>query len=591
MARNPTTPNRAALARRHAFDTAKRFWSINRRHIGPILAAGLLINCFVLAVPLFSMSVYDRVIGSDHHDTLWALTIGMALVVVLDAMLRAIRVYFIEHSGAYWDSALDRSLAQAAIALPLDRAASSGALLARYKEMAVARDSLTSTFLLPLLDIPFLLLFALTIWIIGGWIVLVPIAFGVLVVAVTGMFLRLSADHHRRFAAAQARKLSRLVDLIGASELTRGDPALERTVVDGFDRLAAETSVDAARARYWNGLGQQVMPVLMTVTTVALLVAGTMFIQERAMTTGGLIASSLLTSRAMAYLASVVTVLHKFREFAQAVDDMAAYVDMGEGAARAADGPAAHSGEALEYRVAGLGYAYPGAGRAILSDIDLVVEPNTVTVLLGRAGAGKSTLLRLLAGHVAAADGTMTVGGRIIGAEPDRLWLGGRVAWKAQEPAFRAGTVLDALRDWAPDLTEADALDALKACGFGPAIARGEIGLNSELMSGGANLSGGQRQMLGIARTLVADRGVLLLDEPTFGLDSTSVQALVTQLARHKGRRTIVIATHVRELLSLADRIVVLEAGRIVRNDHASNVVGLGAAAVPPPAAVARSGT
>lgn len=163
------------------------FLARNRRHLLELLLASFLVNTFLLALPLFSMLVYDNAIGNELHDTLWALATGMALLFGFEICLRLARVLLVEHAGARWDAHLDDRLARGILSAPLSQPLPVGDVLSRYREVASTRDALSAQFLLPLADFPFLLLFLGAIAVIGGWLVLIPLGVGILLVLATGV--------------------------------------------------------------------------------------------------------------------------------------------------------------------------------------------------------------------------------------------------------------------------------------------------------------------------------------------------------------------------------------------------------------------
>jgi ATP-binding cassette subfamily B protein/ATP-binding cassette subfamily C protein LapB len=549
---------------------ALRFIRANRRQVGELLLAGFVSNIFVLLLPLFSMILYDRVMGNQVHDTLIALSLGMALALILDLFLRVVRVHFVEHAGARWDMRLDRRLLDGVMSAPADQPIRAGVLLSRYKQVAAAREFLSSGYLLPLADLPFLIVFLGVLASVGGVIVLVPLLAGLFLAASNIFLTRVSVTHTRAVSKEQADKLSTLVEAAEAREILRGQRAGSR-LGERFLRLSEATALAGARARFWSGLAQQLMPLVITGAAVAILVVGVFRVEDQLMSVGALTACSLLSSRIVVFFGSVASILARLKEFRDAMRDLDGMLAAEARAATPWGGDAPEAAPKLV--VSKLAFAY-GDRAPCLEEVDLTVEPGSFVVVVGRAGSGKSTLIRLLSGSLAPDAGSLSLGGRVIESDEDRAWLGRVAATKPQEAGFTRGSFADAVREWAHDTGDEAVLHALRESGFGEALDRALLGLNSEVAAGGHNLSGGQRQMLAMARVFASGRPLLLLDEPTAGLDGTSEQAILAALRARRGKATAIMATHSPDVIALADRVIVMDRGRIAADVLPTAVLG-----------------
>ncbi len=552
------------------------FLRANARHLAELLLASLLINAFVLTLPLFSMMVYDKAVGNEIHDTLWALTLGIGLVFAFELCLRLARVVVVEHAGARWDMQLDERLLRGVLAAPVSCALPVGQVLARYREIGNTRDVLSAQFLLPVADVPFIVLFVAVLAAIGGPLVFIPLGMAVLLMGLAWVIQGVSQRRQRVANSAHSRKLTWLVDLLLAREslLT---PAAAQVASAGFKPPSAEGARAAARARLWNQYGQQLMPIGLAVTTVATLVAGVYRIESQDISTGGLISSTMLGGRMVGSLCALVPLLLRWKEFMRALRELRDTVPLDSAALAApALSGIAPQGDAAAGLLAGasaeglrleaVSCRYGTQERRVLNELTLQLRPGELVALVGGSGAGKTTLLRLLGGQLSHDSGRLACGGRVVATDAQRRWLAAGVAYKPQEPAFLGGSVVQIV---APGETEAGAvaasvLAALRQAGLGPALDRGELGLNTEVGTNGGGLSGGQRQMLALARSLYASTDVLLLDEPTLGLDRQAQETLLKALPGLKAGRCVVVATHTTEMIQICDRVLVLDQGRLV---------------------------
>jgi ABC-type bacteriocin/lantibiotic exporter with double-glycine peptidase domain len=276
-------------------------------------------------------------------------------------------------------------------------------------------------------------------------------------------------------------------------------------------------------------------------------------------------------------------VLSRGQEFRRAVQGLGEAVNLDAPAIDAvstylADGTSNGKAFALEgLRLEGVAFSYEGQAqeaRRILQEVTVALKPAELVVIVGASGAGKSTLLRLLAGHLTPDAGRMAFAAHVIDGPGARRWMAAQVAYKPQDAVYIGGSLSEVVMPGQAVVNEAAVTQALRAAGLGPALDKGELGLTTQVGTNGAGVSGGQRQMLALARVLASDRAVLLLDEPTLGLDRSAQEGLLSALAalRTSGR-CVVVATHTTELIQLADRVLVLDKGRIVADAPPSRLL------------------
>lgn len=549
-----------AWAIRAAVGPVPRFGYL-RRHKGKVtqvLLGGLLVNLFSLCFPLFGAFVYDKVIGNGITETLWALAVGLVIVVGLDACIRAVRALLIERVSQSTEADVDRGIFDKVLGGDLARLPSVGRVLDQYKQILSTRDFLASSAMLTAVDVPFLALFLLAVAWIGGPLVWVPLGLGAAMMAFQAL---LAVPMHE--AEAEARRAGELrfgllADALAAREAVVGG-RLADALRRGWRRASVAAGTAAGRSRFWHALGYAVSASFTNLAYLGVIVVGAHLIEAREMTTGRLLACSILTARAMASLAAVVTLTVRARELRAAMAMMDATLP-----SPAPPRVLRRRGRlAGEVRFQGVTCRLRAEGAPALDGLDLAVAPGEMLGIAGRPGAGKSTLLRLAAGALAVDAGEVRLDGLPLAAiDGDDLSL--NLGYKPQEPCLFEGSVEDNLRLGRETADLAEMTAALVAAGLGPALAQGEIGFATEVGPRGAALSGGQRQMLSLARALLGDPAVLLLDEPTTGMDAQAEQHLATQLEACKGRSTVLVSTHSRAILSRCDRILVLERGRAV---------------------------
>jgi ABC-type bacteriocin/lantibiotic exporter with double-glycine peptidase domain len=541
------------------------FLRSNRRHLVELLLATGFLNLAALAVPLFSMLVYDRAVGNPLHDTLWALAVGCTLVLLLEAVLRGARLLMVERAGAHWDAFLDQRLIQGVLHAPAHRTLPAGEVVARTRELAATRDALSAASLLGLADLPFAVLFAVALWAIAGPLVVLPLGLGTLLLATCWLTQHRADLYQRRSHGALREKIGVLVDVLVQRDHI-GGPHRRAQALQRFQAPALQGARQASRARIWHQWPAQLAPLVLGVGTVAVMVGGVYRIEQQLLTVGGLISASMLTTRLLSVLLTLAPLTSRWREFRQALDGLARAVDLEQRATL----PQAHDPAALAtegIRLDQLGLRFPDAPQPTLQGLTVHLRPGEVVAVVGACGGGKSTLLRLLAAQALPSEGRLSVGGRVIDDDDARRWLSSVVHLKPQEPGFWEGSVRDIVANGDPAVTDEAVTQALRQAGLGPLMDQGALGLNTPVRSQGIGLSGGQKQSLALARALASEAPILLLDEPTLGLDRNAQERVLQALRECVGAtgqpRIVLVATHAAEVIRCADRVLVLDRGRL----------------------------
>jgi ABC-type bacteriocin/lantibiotic exporter with double-glycine peptidase domain len=519
-----------------------------------IIVAGVLVNLLGLLLPLYSRLIYDKVIGNHIIETLWALTLGMLLFVALELMLRIIRVFSTEQLAGRLDVEFDeisaRRLLTSRVSAPV------GVVLARYRDLSGARDLLSSNYMLLLVDLPFLLLYLVAIGLVGGNLVWVMLVGGALLVGAQLLFKVPANDYAIAAMKAGIGKTDKMASLVYGME-TLKTSLLQHRLLRSFLADAADNAVAQAKSRFWTNTGYAVATVGYTGMSVATLVVGVYLVEGNSLSVGALIATSLLISRSTSVLSSLSTFLGRIEMFRRARAEFDALFD---------DTHASGGADVLRQEMRGLIQVgnltlhLDKNEKATLQQVALTIQPGEKVGIVGRSGSGKSTLLRVLAGLHHVEQGHALIDGVAVTAYAPEVRMH-NVGFKPQEPFVFDGTLAANIfvgERVLGSLYEA----ALGVSGLDELIARGELRLDQMLRAPG-NLSGGQRQMVALARTVASDPRILLLDEPTTGIDQATEARIIERLIAFSAGRTLVVATHSQALLRHVDRIIVIDGGRI----------------------------
>ncbi|OSM01824.1 type I secretion system permease/ATPase [Magnetofaba australis] len=553
---------------RHWFWGAlRRFWPL----YAETAAASMMINLLALASPLFIMNVYDRVVPNQAMETLWVLAIGAALAFGFDFLLRTLRGYFLDLAGKRADLLMASKLAEQTLGLPLaNLPPSTGGLARTLQDFEPLRDFFASATLATLIDLPFAILFVGVIWLLGGDIALIPALMIPLVILIGFLLQRPLARAARAAHSEAARKHAVLVEAIGGLETIKTLGA-EGRMQRQWERSVSHAAQVGAKTRNIGSLAVHLALVAQQLSTIALVVMGVGRIAEGAMSMGALIACTILSGRALAPLAQIAGILTRFEQSSVSLEQLNRIMSLPNerpAERRYISRPALSGAIALE----NVRFAYPGQKFDALSDITLSIAPGERVGFLGRMGSGKSTLFRLLLGLYEPQAGAVRLDGadlRQIDPADARRQMG----YAPQEPLLFVGSLRENIAWGAPQADDARVLHVAELAGVSQFAQRHPMGLEAPVGERGAGLSGGQRQAVSLARALIHDPPMLLLDEPTSSMDSASEAHVKRSIAALPPGRTLLLATHRASLLTLVDRLVILDEGRIIADGPKEQVL------------------
>ncbi|WP_164931255.1 type I secretion system permease/ATPase [Erythrobacter sp. HKB08] len=542
------------------------FWSeLNkeRRAFRSVLLASLLINLLALALPLFTMNVYDRVIPNKAVSTLWVLGVGVLLAFALEFALRTARTNVVDQIGRRLDMRLSQKIFSRVIGLPLaSRQGSTGALAARVSEYGNVREFFASTSVVLVVDLLFLFVFVGVIAIIAGWLALVPIT-AMILMGIAGFILQRKVSEAARDAQSDhGLQQTLLVESVAGAE-TLKSLAGEGSIMGRWYTLSDIGSRSHQRLKRINSIAVGLASSFQQISTISLIIGGYYLFDSGAITMGAIIAIVMLSSRSLAPAGQIAFLLTRARQARETLTSIENLFDGEDERTLGRTSPPAVP-RRCSIKLDACSFAYPDAARAALDRVDLTIQPGEKIALIGRVASGKSTLGRILCGLYPPSDGAMLVDG-IDSRQFRPSDLRRAFRFVGQDALLFTGSVKDNLQLGGPDAAEPQLHEALKAVGAEEFIARDEVGFDRQVGEQGRRLSGGQRAFIALARAFVSPSELLVLDEPTGNMDSRT-EALFVDRLREKlqPEQTLVVATHRPALFSLCDRIIVLDQGRIV---------------------------
>lgn len=535
------------------------------------IAASLLINLIGLATPLFVMNVYDRVVPNQAEATLWVLAIGITGVFFFDLLLKTLRGLCLDLAGKKTDLIISATLFERIVGMAMKfRPARVGSFAQNIHEFQSLRDFLASLTLASVIDLPFTLLILAVIAMIGGHLVWIPVlAFPL--VALIGWALQrpLAETMQRTMALAGERQSSLIESLAGLDAVKVNNAESERQYL--WEQTIGTLSRLELRARMLSSLAMNATLLVQQLAGVVVVVLGVYQIMAGNLSMGGLIACYMLTSRALGPLTQVSGLLTRYQQARVTLDSVNQMMELPQ-ERHADERPLKRQSlqGAIEFRQ--LDFHYPDQQQAALVGINLSVRPGEKIGIIGRSGSGKSSLAKLIVGLYQADAGSLLVDGIDV-RQLDVSDLRHNIGYVPQDIQLFSGTLRDNLVSGARYVEDELVLQAAELAGVHEFARLHPKGYELQVGERGQNLSGGQRQNVALARALLLDPPILLLDEPTSSMDNTGEERLKQRLSAVIGTKTLLLVTHRASMLSLVDRLIIVDRGQIIADGPKGSVM------------------
>ncbi len=558
----------------HKFDVTKgslipraRSWfkdtlKLSRWLYADAIAASLVINLIALAAPLFVMNVYDRVVPNQATATLWVLAAGICGAYLFDLLLKGLRSLCLDLAGKKTDLIISATLFERIVGMAMKfRPARVGSYAQNIHEFQGMRDFLTSLTLTSLIDLPFTLIILLVIALLGGHLVWIPIVAFPLALGIGHLLQKpLTATLERTMALGAERQSSLIETLAGLDAVKVNNAESERQYQ--WEQTIGTLSRLELRVKILSGLAMNITLLIQQLAGVAMICFGVYMIIDGNLSMGGLVACYMLSGRALGPLAQLSGLLTRYQQAKVtmvSVDQMMELPQERNFDERPLSRQVLQG--AMEFR--NVDFTYPNQQTLALKHINLVVRPGEKIGIIGRSGSGKSSLAKLLVGLYQPDDGSLLVDGVDI-RQIDVSELRHNIGYVPQDIQLLAGTLRDNLVCGARYVDDEMVLQAAELAGVHEFARLHPQGYELQVGERGQNLSGGQRQNVALARALLLNPPILLLDEPTSAMDNTGEERLKQRLQAVIEKKTVILVTHRASLLSLVDRLLVIDRGQIL---------------------------
>lgn len=541
------------------------FWGAIWRHkriYQEVMLAAVVINLLAIASPLFTMNVYDRVVPNSAFPTLWVMAAGVIVAYLFDFLLKNLRSHFVDAAGRKADNQIAARIFEQMLAMKMSaRPPSVGVHASNLKEFETLRDFFTSATIIAVIDFPFIILFIVLIWMIAGPVAIVPALLVPLVLAV-GIMLQKPLDKVVKESMREgAYKSSLIFETLCGLETIKAQAA-EGHMQRKWEELNELTSRTHVKARAISSFGLNVAGLAAGLCAVFMVIYGVYLISDGKITMGALIAAVILSGRAMAPLASVAAILTKYSQSKESL------VRLNELMASPVERPSGQTFISMPVMKGKIDFRdvvfrYPEQKNPALNAINFSVEPGEHVGIIGAVGSGKTTIERLILNLYQPDNGSVQIDGVDV-RQIDPADLRRNIGVVQQTPYLFFGTVRENITLGHESVPDAAVLRAAEMAGVMNFLRDSEAGLDTQVGERGENLSGGQRQAIAIARALLYNPPILLLDEPTASIDPGSERRLYGHLKELIKGKTILLVTHKSAVLGLVDKLILMDRGRIV---------------------------
>lgn len=536
-----------------------------------ILAAALGINLFALAVPIFVMNVYDRVIPNLAFVTLWTLAGGVAIALALDMILKLIRTNVLETVSRRIDLKIAATLFRQVMNVKLlHRPGGAAGLANAIRDFEGVRDFFSSTSFVAMIDLAFIGIFVAVLWYIVGPIAIVPLlAVPIVIILALIAQIPIGAAVEKSQQLATKRHTVLVESLMGIETIKslNSEPIMQRE----WENAVAASARITGKTRFWSNFAVSGTMLVQQAVSVFIILWGVYLVSDGQITVGGLIAANILAGRILAPLGNISQTLiraqHAFKSLSAISGVMALPVD----ASTQVKSDLRITKGTVEFR--NITFTYPEAPQPALSDISFAIGAGECVGMLGRVGSGKSTTGKLFAGLLEADEGLILVDGHEFG-QYERAELRAGIGYLPQDPDLFSGTIRENLVLGRAKATDEELNRALYLAGMDYFIAENPLGLDQYIGEKGNRLSGGQRQAIGLARLLLRRPRILFLDEPTNAMDNGTENKVTARLGELKAEGiTLILCTHRHSLAAITDRLIVLDAGKKLADGPYSEVM------------------
>ena len=540
------------------------FWGTLKRNNGiytQVIVVSLFINLFILATPLFTMNVYDRVLPNNAIETLWALFIGISLVMLFDLLLKILRSHFLGIASKRADTIMSNKIFSHLLNIKLEaKPASTGQFVSRLQSFENVREFFTSATITAIVDLPFALIFVLVIYFIAGPLAYITIATVIISLGLSWYFQKPLKSIVEKSVKEDQIKQTTLIETVSGLEIRKSVRAQNRMKTH-WDNSVSKTVHYSDKGHFLSQTVTYLTAFISQFSNIAIVAAGVYLAQEGEITMGAIIAAMILNGRVIAPISQLVGMIIKFDRTMLSLNNLDEVMKM----------PVEKENKSYisrpnlkgDIELKDVQFSYKDQNRQTLKDINIKIKQGEKVAILGKIGSGKSTLLKLIMNLYEPTKGSVLIDG-LDTRQIDPTDLRHAIGSVPQEPFLFMGTVKDNLTIGEQYVSDEEILRVSKIAGLDDFLGKHEAGYDLLVGERGDGLSGGERQSVTLARALISDPNIIILDEPTNSMDRQTEKSFINKLQNIVQEKTLVVVTHKTSLLQLVDRVIIIEDGKVI---------------------------
>lgn len=550
------------------------FWGTLRYFSGvyvDVIVASFLINLFVMATPIFTLNVYDRVVPNNATDTLWVFTVGIVAIYIFDIVLKFLRSYFLENAAKKSDVIMSSIIFEHVLNLKIaSKPRSVGSFASNLKDFDAIRGFFTASSVAAIIDLPFTIIFLFIIYLIGGWLIVIPI-FSALLIMIYSVFVEKPMRRSVQSTYdASARKNAVLIESLTALETIKA-LGISGQYQWKWEEATGDVAKKGLKSKILSNSISTVVNFIVQINTIMLIVGGVYAIGERELTMGGLIAVVMLGSRMLAPLGQVAALIANFQQTKTAYDAINDIMRLSverEEAKNFVQRPSFRG--KIEFRH--VSFTYPHTDNKILDDVSFTIHPGECVGIIGTNGSGKTTIEKLILGLYEPTEGSILIDGIDI-KQIDPADLRHNISYVPQDVILFQGTLKENIVLRSPNASDEEIIKVSRLSGVNDFVDTHPMGYDMPIGERGDGLSGGQKQSISIARAFIHEAPIILLDEPTNSMDSTHENNFISSLREYRAGKTTILISHKNILLDLTQRLILIDRGKVVLDDLHDKVI------------------
>ncbi len=556
------------------YESKRWFWGTMKKNLKIyylVILAAILINLFVIAVPLFTMNVYDRVLPNKAVDTLWVLVSGIAIVLIFDFILKLLRAHFIEQAGKRADIRMSSKIFDQLLNIKLNaKPSSTGMFVSRLQSFESVREFFTTATITAFVDLPFVALFIAIIFFIGGPLGYVSLATVFIAIMFSWIMQRPIKDTILKSAKEDQIKQTVLTEAVTGLEIIKSVRAQNRMRTH-WEKSISQTSYYGNKSHYLSQIVTYFVGFISQFSSIGIVAAGVLLANEGEVTMGAIIAAMILNGRVIAPVSQIVGMIIRLDRTMISLNNIDEIMNMP--VERNAN---QHylSRENLDGDIVfkNVNFSYNDQNFKVLKDVNFTIKKGEKVGIIGKIGSGKSTIAKLLMNLHEPTDGSVLIDNTEL-RQIDPVDLRRAIGYVPQEPFLFMGTIKDNITIGDQFATDEEILRASKIAGVHDFLGKHQAGYDLQVGERGDGLSGGERQSVTLARALVSNPNIMIFDEPTNSMDDLSEEQFKNKVANIVKDKTVIVITHRPSILSIVDRLIVIDDGKIIADGPKAKII------------------